>query len=279
MCFVERMGWQWPRDAVRFLSVSVLDVQDYRDWLQSEYSAKTVNRRLSSLSSWFKYLSASAAELRLPINIPNPAHAQFIPRGQAEPEKPAQALGLGTVRKLLTLPEGDDPVSLRDKAVLALFFYSGARIGAIARLEVEDLYIDDDNGAELMLEEKGGKTRKIGLHTVAASAVAGYVEQCGLESGPLFRRASSSRSRELGDEGLSTRSLRSLLRRYYQQLPDGDRFSPHSARATVATELLEAGVDLAKVQELLGHRSITTTMEYDKRRRSTKQSASHDLPY
>jgi len=55
-------------------------------------------------------------------------------------------------------------------------------------------------------------------------------------------------------------------------------FSPHSLRATTATLLLDAGVDISKVQELLGHKHITTTQVYDKRRRGTKESASHDVP-
>jgi site-specific recombinase XerD len=54
-------------------------------------------------------------------------------------------------------------------------------------------------------------------------------------------------------------------------------YSPHSLRATTATLLLDAGTDMAEVQELLGHRHITTTQIYDKRRRGTSQSASHKL--
>ena len=53
----------------------------------------------------------------------------------------------------------------------------------------------------------------------------------------------------------------------------------HGLRATCATRLLALGVDIAKVQELLGHRHITTTQIYDKRRRSTAESASHDVAY
>jgi site-specific recombinase XerD len=55
-------------------------------------------------------------------------------------------------------------------------------------------------------------------------------------------------------------------------------YIPHSLRATTATLLLDAGVDIRKVQDLLGHRHITTTQIYDKRRRSTAESASHDVP-
>ncbi len=58
----------------------------------------------------------------------------------------------------------------------------------------------------------------------------------------------------------------------------GVHLYPHSLRATTATLLLDAGVDIRKVQELLGHRHITTTQIYDKRRRSTAESASHDVP-
>jgi len=79
---------------------------------------------------------------------------------------------------------------------------------------------------------------------------------------------------------------------YLQQLPgamqwveleDGTkvlvcRYNPHSLRATTATLLLDAGVDIMKVRKLLGHRHVVTTQIYDKRRIGTKESASHDVP-
>ena len=67
------------------------------------------------------------------------------------------------------------------------------------------------------------------------------------------------------------------------ELSTGERvfrciYTPHSLRATTATLLLDAGVDITKVRQLLGYRHITTTQVYDKRRRSTSESASHDVP-
>ena len=56
------------------------------------------------------------------------------------------------------------------------------------------------------------------------------------------------------------------------------RYTPHSLRATTATLLRDAGVDIIKVKELLGHRHVTTTQIYDKRRRGLKEGASHDVP-
>lgn len=55
-------------------------------------------------------------------------------------------------------------------------------------------------------------------------------------------------------------------------------YTPHSLRATAATLLLDAGVDITSVQELLGHKHVSVTQMYDKRRRATKQSASHQVP-
>lgn len=81
----------------------------------------------------------------------------------------------------------------------------------------------------------------------------------------------------------SRRSNSFTIQAYLEQLSGAVKdercvFTPHSLWATTATLLLDAGVDITKVQELLGHRHITTTQIYDKRRRTTSESASHDVP-
>jgi hypothetical protein len=86
MDFVEFLGIRWPEESTRLFTVSVADVLAFRDLMLDETKApKTINRRVASLSSFYKYLQGVASEFRLPITIPNPAHAQFIPRGSSDP--------------------------------------------------------------------------------------------------------------------------------------------------------------------------------------------------
>ena len=87
-----------------------------------------------------------------------------------------------------------------------------------------------------------------------------------LVQGYLARLPSSMREEEVPAADGSTKKVKRCI------------YTPHSLRATTATLLLDAGVDIIKVKELLGHRHVTTTQIYDKRRRSAKEGASHDVP-
>src|ERR1017187_7403677 len=101
---------------------------------------KTINRRISSLSSFYKFLAGAAAELRLPVPGPNPAPAQFISR------------------------ESSDPVlALRDRAILRLYLYTGARIATGCRLKVSDFHQDGDE-ATVRVHLKGGRGKTKGVH-------------------------------------------------------------------------------------------------------------------
>jgi hypothetical protein len=93
MAFVEFRDWAWPKDSGQLLRVSILDVLAFReDMLKRRAAPKTMNRRISSLSSFYRFLAGAAAELRLPITVPNPAHAQFIAREPSDPAmKPARS--------------------------------------------------------------------------------------------------------------------------------------------------------------------------------------------
>lgn len=284
MDFVAFLGIPWPTESFRLLTASVADVHAWRDrMLGAGMAPKTINRRVSSLSSFFKYLAGTAAELRLPITVPNPAHAQFVARQSSDPVRERRALSATRARQLMGLPSGESVLEYRDRAILKLFVYTGVRIGTLSRLDVADFH-EDGGEATLRINEKGDKHRTIGIHFAAAQAVREYLERAALTDGPLFRARLNPRSAKLGRERISPRTLHRLvvghLRALIGATEDGAPcpYTPHSLRATVATLLLDAAVDIAKVQELLGHRHITTTQIYDKRRRTTRQSASHDVP-
>ena len=94
----------------------------------------------------------------------------------------------------------------------------------------------------------------------------GLVTMYNLLQGYLARLPGSLREEEVTAEDGSVAKVKRCV------------YTPHSLRATTATLLLDAGVDITKVRDLLGHRHVTTTQIYDKRRRSTKEGASHDVP-
>jgi len=288
MSFVGFLGVAWPAEARQLVTVSVADVQAWRDEMLAQAKApKTLNRRVSSVSSFYKFLQAVAAEMRLPISIPNPAHAQFIARSSTDPINETHAMTATRARQLMGLPRGDDVIAFRDRAILRFYLYTGARIGTGCRLKVSD-FKDDHENATIRLREKGNHRRTIGLHFAAAEAIGEYIRKAGLTSGPLFRPRSSPNSHSLSERAFSPTAMYLLLEKYLKRLPgavkvgeDGRQrclYIPHSLRATTATLLLDAGVDIMKVKELLGHRHVATTQIYDKRRRTVKESASHDVP-
>jgi site-specific recombinase XerD len=291
MAFVNFANIVWPEQCHALLSVSVADVQAFRDFMLASHAApKTLNRRISSLSAFFKYLHGAASELRLPITVPNPAHAQFIARETPDPVEETKALSLTRARQLMALPGSESVLDHRDRAILKLFIYSGIRLATGCRMLVEDFHLDEGE-ATMRLNEKGDKRRTIGLNPVAAQAIDEYIRFAGLTSGPLFRPRRSPGSEKLADRGMNEVTLYRVILSYLERLPgalkettskDGKPrqrciYTPHSLRATNATLLLDGTVDIRKVQELLGHRHVTTTQIYDKRRRGTSDSASHLL--
>jgi integrase len=193
-------------------------------------------------------------------------------------------------RQLIGLPSGDSVFDYRDRAILKFYLYSGARLAAGCRVQVEDFHQDPD-GATIRISEKGARRRTIGLHFAPAEAIQDYIDKSGLKHRPLFRPRNNSRSQKLADTPFDPSTTCRLIMAYLERLPRDARasasdadpatrcpYSPHSLRATSATLLLGAGVDIRKVQELLGHRHITTTQIYDKRLIAAAEGASHDMP-
>jgi len=292
MAFVRFRGIEWPKDAPKLLRVSILDVQAFREHMANHGGApKTINRRISSLSSFYRYLHGAAAELRLPITVPNPAHAQFISRESSDPVDETRAMSETRARQLLAMVPGDSLLELRDRAILKFYLYTGARIETGCRLNVTDFHQDGDE-ATLRFHIKGGRIKVKGIHFSAAESIAEYIRAAGLVSGPLFRPRVSRHGDKLAPRRMTQRSMYRLLMSYLERLPgamhekdlpSGEKapeciYTPHSMRATTATLLLDSKEPIESVQDLLDHKHITTTQIYDKRRRTVRDSASHKVP-
>lgn len=161
------------------------------------------------------------------------------------------------VTTLLDLPPDDEPVGLRDRAILELLYSSGLRVSELCGLDVDDV---DLRGGVVQVTGKGRKQRRIPFGKPAHDAVSRYVSDARLalmsgnkSSSALFLNA---RGRRLGP-----RSVRAMLTKYLGA--EGmTQISPHTLRHSFATHLLDGGADLRAVQELLGHESLSTTQIY-----------------
>jgi site-specific recombinase XerD len=217
--------------------------------------------------------------------------SKFIAHESSDPRDETKALSATRARQLIGLPSGDSVLAARsrDSQILSLLRSS---LSTGCRLKVSDFHQDGEE-ASIKLHEKGDKRRNIELHFAAAEAIQEYIQKAGITSGALFRPRQGSRTAVLAARVMNPVSTMYLLiQSYLERLPNSHKeietapgekrkvcvYTPYSLRATAAPLLLGAGVDIRKVQELLGHRHITTTQIYDKRRRTTAESASHDMP-
>ncbi len=208
----------------------------------------SVGRKLSALRSFFRFL------LREDVVSSNPAASIRAPKK----ERPLpRGLTVDEIDRFFSRNEG---MSLRDRAVFELLYSSGLRVGELTSLSMTDL--DLDNGWVRVIG-KGNKERYVPLGSKAIHAVREYVASraagnpdlsANLITGPLFL---NSRGGPLGQ-----RTIRRILKRYLDSAGVTKDASPHGFRHSFATHLLQGGVDLRSIQELLGHSSLSTTQRY-----------------
>lgn len=168
------------------------------------------------------------------------------------------ALTIEEVTALLDAAGGDDPVSLRDRALLEVLYGTGARISEAVGLARDDV---DSEGRAVTLHGKGSKTRIVPVGSYALAAVESYV----VRSRPtLAARGRGTPALFLNTLGrpLSRQSAWAILQDAAGRAGLERHVSPHTLRHSFATHLLAGGADVRVVQELLGHASVTTTQVY-----------------
>ncbi len=175
MSIVEFLEIRRPEYAHRLFTVTVVDELAWRDDMLAEDKApKTLSRRVSSVSSFYKYRQGVAADVRLPITIPDPAHAQVISRSLTDRVEETPAISVSRAQHLAGLPEGETHIAGRDRAILTFFLYIGARLSTGYRLNVSDFNRDGEEYTN-RINEKGNKRHTIGLHFAAGQTISLYL--------------------------------------------------------------------------------------------------------
>jgi integrase/recombinase XerC len=226
-----------------------------RQYLSHLYRQKvkkvTVNRKISSLRAFYKYV------LRRGMIVKNPA--EMIQTLKTEKYMPT-FLSVDEMFELLQAQNGSSVLVLRNRAMLELFYSCGLRLGELAGLDLPDI---DFNQKLVKVRGKGRKERIVPVGEPALKSLGGYLEKTGelrketnadVFKTPLFLNVNGKR--------ITTRSIARIVNESTGKSGIGRKISPHALRHSFATHLLNAGADLRSIQEMLGHESLSTTQKY-----------------
>ena len=204
------------------------------------YADRSVSRKASAVRSFY----ADAAKREIVAADPSAS----LPT-RKRPRRLPKALPAASLGAALDSIEGDDPVTLRDRALLEVLYATGMRVSELAALAVGDV-----DGVDLVrVEGKGSKERVVPLAGPARKALDRYLER----GRPALAVAATGDALWVGKRGgaLDTRGIRRVVAGRLGTFP-------HALRHSFATHLLEGGADLRTVQELLGHIELATTQIY-----------------
>ena len=209
---------------------------------------KTIARLLSTLRTFYRYLMREGIAKDNPVvDVRAPKSGKRLPKA-LDADQVTQLLDAGT--------DKGDPLSLRDQAMMELFYACGLRLAELLGLDLDSV---DMNAAQLLVTGKGNKTRQLPMGKPAVTALKRW-----LKARPLFVKDSAEKAIFLSKNGkrLSPSSVQQRLKRHALERGLDDHLHPHKLRHSFATHLLESSGDLRAVQELLGHADLATTQVY-----------------
>lgn len=211
-------------------------------------ASTSIARLQSSVRGWHRFLAREGIEADDPSGKLRPPKA---------PQRLPKALTIDQVERLLAAPSSEEPIGIRDRALLELLYATGARVSEVIGLDVDDLA----HGDMLRLRGKGSKERIVPVGSFARAAVDAYLTR--VRPGLAAKGRASARL-FLGARGapLSRQSAWLVIRDAAERAQITVAVSPHTLRHSFATHLLQGGADVRVVQELLGHSSVATTQIY-----------------
>lgn len=219
-------------------------------WLHEKgYARTTISRRIAAVRSWCRFLCRQGTLEK------NPADGL---RGPKLDRKLPHFLNKADVERLLAAPSGDTGLGLRDRAILETLYSAGLRVSELVGLELGDL---DVAQGVATVRGKGKRERLALIGEAAKKAITLWLDARSALLDGIGRRSEAVFLNKHGTR-LSTRSVGRLLVKYLKKTGLDPRTTPHTLRHTFATHMLDAGADIRGVQELLGHKNLTTTQIY-----------------
>ena len=212
-------------------------------------SGRSAARYYSSIKGFFNYLFLSKYITENPIGkISSPKLAKNLP----------PVLSVREIDLILSKPDTDNKLGLRDKAVLELLYACGTRVSELINIKISDLFFDDE---VIRVFGKGSKERIIPIGRSAIMWTNKYLKESRVL---LMKKTKSENYLFLNNRGtkLSRMGVWKIVDRYVKETGLEKEIHPHTFRHSFATHLLEGGADLRAVQEMLGHADISTTQIY-----------------
>lgn len=247
-------------DAATVADITPEKVREYRLFL-SRFIDKhgislkrvTQNYHLIALRSFLKYLAKRGVPAMSPDQIDLPKaesrSIKFLEREQIE--------------RLLNMPEISKPEGLRDKAILEMLFSTGLRVSELVSLNRDQVNLER---REFGVIGKGRRARVVFLSDTSARWLGEYLAKREDSLKPMFIRYSGKKPKEDDKTGeslrLTARSVQRLVEKYVRKARLPIKITPHGLRHSFATDLLSGGADLRAIQELLGHKNVSTTQIY-----------------
>lgn len=221
---------------------------DLRTRPQHPLAASSMARMLSTVRGFHRFLlDESMVPTDVSADAKPPKLAMRLPK----------AISIEQMEAVLNAAGGDEPQSLRDRALLELLYATGARVSEAVALNVDDLV----DGDIVRLFGKGSKQRIVPVGSYARAAIDAYL----VRARPVFSaKGGATPALFLGARGqrVSRQNAWLIIRAAAEKAKLGIEISPHTFRHSFATHLLAGGADVRVVQELLGHSSVATTQIY-----------------
>jgi len=249
------MAGRSEKKALRPETITGIAIRGYLGYLHQHCEKSTIARKLSTIRSFFRYLIKHGyLQVNPSDTVQTPKQDRVIPT----------YLPIDDMFRLLASIKTDTLLGLRNRAMFETLYATGIRVSELAGLNVQDV---DFEACMIQVKGKGGHERMLPIGETALSFIKAYREQLVAENheialdqkedghpAPLFLNRFKTR--------LSARSIARILDKAVRSCGIAIPVSPHAFRHTFATHMLDAGADLRVVQELLGHKSLSTTQKY-----------------